>query len=468
MRRLYCVLFILVMATACASLPASAQKPPSNRTDNLIFVANRDAELRHQFPDNHDILLRPGLLANRTNRTVRFWAEATGVSGSSAVEFFLIDIASGHDYEAAAVAFAKPSDIHAALEFIGIPPGQPYDPSALQFWARGERVIAHAAWQVNGKNHRVRIEHLCYDNKRKALLPAQGLIFTGSFRVPSKPATNNYAADLLSPNAIAGNFNDSSLVLDVPWQANQSENYGQIVANPDAMPPRGALLEITMEPEYRDGTKRVARLALFVAPGTNTAATSLNDLRFTLSDTSSAAEGSPILVGGNLPAVLSRFEQLTSAGRDPFVTLKFDSILPVSAAHAVAEFVASIDNVLGIRVEAPPAGIPYYKCFCPPQAFRNRLDRPSQPWELRLTTNTTAIGILSRITEHYDSAINKSTFTTLDFPIATTTELQAALARQEWPKVVFIYAPGATPCRRIELLFKAIATTHPTIYIFSD
>lgn len=455
------IAFFLCLATVSASI---AQEAPTNRAANIAFVQAQDKAWRARYGGDSNAMIRPALLADRAKGEVRFWAEATGLTNTSPVEFFLIDLASGHDYEAAAVSFARPSDVHAALEFIGMRAGQPCDPSAMRFWPRGERVIVRCEWQHRGTNCRARIESLMVDTSKGRPLPSTGLVFTGSYRVPGQPATNNYAADTLPPQAIAGNFNERSLVLDLPWQAQQSEVYGRYMMN-SAMPlERGKLIQVVMEPEHRDGRLRVVQLQLAVAPGTNSAASAIGELKFTLRD---PAQSAP-LADGDLTATLAAFKRLGDAERDPFVTLRFDPRLNLAAVRAVGEFINSIDSEQGIRVDAPPPGHPFYRAFAPPDRFRNRAERPSQPWELRLTGADGLPGVLSRIEEQFDALKGASTFTVHDTPVASVAELTAALNKQEWPKVIFIYAGKGHRYGHIQPLYAALAENYPTIYIFVD
>jgi len=67
-------------------------------------------------------------------------AEATGLTEGTTLDFLLIGPSSGRGYEELAWSHARPSDVHKALEFIGMRPGQPFSPAKLRFWSKGERV----------------------------------------------------------------------------------------------------------------------------------------------------------------------------------------------------------------------------------------------------------------------------------------------------------------------------------------
>jgi len=455
----------LLAAVLLIGHAARAQEPPSNRLANLAFVSAQDDTWLKAHGNDSNIFLRPGLRADRAQREVVVWAEATGLSESSPVEFFLVAPESGHDYEAAAISFAKPSDIHAALEFIGMRPGRPIAPAENQFWPKGERVLVECEWtNSNGTVQRMPLENLCYDKQRRAPMPAKGLVFTGSYRSEKHPPTNNYAADLFAPNAIAGNYNDAALVLDVPWRAGQSEIYGNFTGNPAAGLRKGQMIRCRMTPEYTDGRLRVANLHLSVTHPSSNAAPSIKELIFTLTNRDTGAK----LATGPLHAILAQFNQFKETGRDPFVVIEFDGNLPLESVVTAARFLYPLDDANGIRIEAPPAGHPYIKSFAPEDKLRSRAERPSQPWELQLSTNTAIIGILTKIHEDYDETTRKSTFTTEDFTVATPIELQMILRKKEWPKVVFIYAAKKEKYSRARAIYERLAATHPIVYFFID
>ena len=76
-----------------------------------------------KYDGNDDILVLPGLVADRNNRRVDLMVEATGIEPGTIVEFLLIDADSSKGYEALLWSHARPSAIHRALQFIGMKPG---------------------------------------------------------------------------------------------------------------------------------------------------------------------------------------------------------------------------------------------------------------------------------------------------------------------------------------------------------
>ena len=106
------------------------------RQANLATVKMSYETNLAKYANNPDMMVKSGLLANRREKWVRIAAEATGVPSGDPMEFWLISQESGHDYEAVAVSFAQPSDVHEALVFIGLTPGWPVSYNRFRFWPK--------------------------------------------------------------------------------------------------------------------------------------------------------------------------------------------------------------------------------------------------------------------------------------------------------------------------------------------
>ena len=215
------ILFLLVvcgLAGALAGACIAAEESPeaavredraeSSPRDEMRKEAEAAYEAdRRRHADNPDMLVLPGLLADRRARTVTIRARATGLPRGEPMEFFLIPADSGKDYEALAVAFVKPSDVDRAIRFIGLTPGRPINYAQQRFWAKGPRLSIHYEWdqpaaEEGGKPQpvRVRAERLAIDTRSGKPMPFDGFIFTGSFRFTQKDErgveTTHYAADV--------------------------------------------------------------------------------------------------------------------------------------------------------------------------------------------------------------------------------------------------------------------------------
>jgi hypothetical protein len=119
-------------------LTTFAQQPGLNDRPKLgDQVAARDTANGLTHADNPDILVLPGLVADRRGKHVDLMIESTGLGANEACEYLLVGPGSDHAYEALLWSFASPADIHTALRFIGMPTGSPFDPSSLRYWSKG-------------------------------------------------------------------------------------------------------------------------------------------------------------------------------------------------------------------------------------------------------------------------------------------------------------------------------------------
>ena len=222
------------------------------------------------------MLVLPGLVADRTAREIRLHAEATGIDHEGVVEFFLIGENSSHAYEAIAVAFAEPGDVHRGLRFIGMTPGRPAHPARLQFWPKGERVSL--AFKGKYEEFPIRAEELMIDTQTGKTLAAAGFVFTGAtgFEPGEKPGTEIYAANRHDPMSIAANYNERYSVLDIPRRAPQSKLYERQVINKAHAFEPGEFLEVVITPERTNGPPRVVDFLLTVRPAPGSAAGGTN------------------------------------------------------------------------------------------------------------------------------------------------------------------------------------------------
>ncbi|MCX7591456.1 MAG: YdjY domain-containing protein [Kiritimatiellae bacterium] len=454
-----------VMLCAGALLGASQDDRTAMREANKAVVRREYDENLKKYNGNPDVLVLPGLVADRRTKQVHIVGEATGIGKDDPIEFFLIAEDSGRDYEALAFSFAKPSDIHKALEFVGLTPGRPVDYGKLHFWPKGERVFVTFKLRQKGAKE-IRAESLVIDLRTGKPLPTKGLVFVGSILVetPDKPGTKVYAADAHEPKAIAANYNELTTVLDVPYQAPQSEVYRHQMANPEFLFPRGGLLDILMVPEYREGKKRVLDLHLYVESGTKKLPVSLGDLVFRL-------EGENRNPGERLTLnqLLETFVAFTEAGRDPFVVLSFADDLPVGVLRELCAILKTIDNESGIRIEAPPPGQLYYKAFSPNEEFRDREKRLTQPWELKLSTGDRVSGILVQIDAIWPATDPQPTLKIREIPVPNAQSLRKELdARGPGLPVILVYAPPGLTHGQLMSFVGPVLSTHNTIHVFVE
>ena len=271
--------------------------------------------------ENASMLVLPGLLANKETKTVRVLAEATGLEAETVIEFLLIDQSCGRGYESLLWSFAKPSDVHRALEFIGMRPGTPFHPEALQFWPKGERVVATVTPKNDDDDAKpFRLEKLIYDRETNTTLEETGLVFTGSYRIPNDSSFNpgEYAADVIEPKSIGSIFNHRLTVLDVPVRAPKHEVYGKRLVNPEVMLRKHQLVTLILEPERKDGQQRALNLQLTFT-GNKQQPTILTKV----------GEDEPI-AAGKFVTVLSSFQKLSKENHDVYVQLDYQPKLTLS------------------------------------------------------------------------------------------------------------------------------------------
>ncbi len=346
------------------------------RARNRLRVDLWHRESLKKYEEDSDMLVLPGLVADREKKTVTVYAEATGLGQSgSPPEFFIISQKSGHDYESLLISFAEPGHVHTALEFIGMKPGRPVNPAELRFWPKGERVIIHAVYTNRaGKAESVRLSELLVDAETEKPPPEKGFVFTGSRMVQTRANGTVYAADVMEPRAIAANYNEPNSVLDIPRVAPQGSVYRTFVVNSEYVFPEGALIKLRFEPEYPGGKKRVKEMSLCVELMEG------KGVRFRLSE-----DGKKIVETEKADKLIKSFRDISKAGHDPFVELSFGDSMRLEDIKSICASLSQIETPEGIRMEPPPEGHLYYKAFLPNEKFRNREKRSAQPWELHLS-----------------------------------------------------------------------------------
>ena len=457
-----------ILLSAWVLSAGAAYEPDSAiRSNNQAVVDCSYAGNVKKFKDNPDMLVKPGLLADRKTRRVKMMVEATGMAEGSPIEFFLIGSASGHGYESLAISFSKPGDVQKALEFIGMKPGRPADIANCQFWPKGERVNVWFSPPANRvPSERLRMEDLVLDSRTKKPLPACGFVFTGAEMIESteKPGLKAYCVDVREPCSIASTYNAPETVLDVPFAWSQKTVYGDILVNPAHVLKAGALLEVTFEPQNMDGSKRVMDLSLEISGVKGSPAASLADLEFRVTDSSGVALTSKPA----LNAALALFSSLNEKGRDPFVTVRFSDDVTIGAAHGVAQLLSKIDSDNGIRVEAPPPGQLFYRAFIPNEQNRTRSERISQPWELALSvSNSVVAAVLTKVDQIWKDDSIQPALKATEFAIRSPDELKKTL-KDAGPgiPVIFVFADPLITVGALMRYMAPVRSDYPMIHVY--
>jgi hypothetical protein len=437
----------------------SCATPPDPRPDAEIIREQLAAQTaRHA--GNPDMLVLPGLVADRRTGVVTVQGRTTDLEKGGTAEFILIGPDSAHGYEALAGSFSAAADVHRALEFIGIPAGRPYNPDRFHFWPKGER--ARVSFSSAGIQP-VRVETLIMNRRVEQSMPLLGFVFTGSQTSvdPTNPAVTHYAADSQDPQSIISTYNEPTTVLDLPGSVSQSDAYGTMVSSPENPFPSHTLINVMFQREDRT-VRRFLDMTLSVRPVKNTDGVSLAQLSYTLS-----SDGRTDSVE-NLNAVLLTFAGLCETGCTPFVTLDLHPEIRLSALQELTALLMEVQSDQGIRLEPPRAGQPFLRAFASNPDFREREKRPEQPLELRLSQeNGTVQAKLFRIQEEWAEAATAPTQTVTGEDIGSPEALKAALdADNSGIPALVIFAPAPMRLGDFSSFIAPAYTTHPLLHIF--
>jgi hypothetical protein len=398
---------------------------PEGHARNKQQAAEAHQANLKRWTNHPSMLVLPGLVADRNARRVEVKVERTRLGPGEPCEFTVIAETSDHGYEALLIAFAQPSDVHRALEFIGLKAGTPWNPAVNRYWARGERVLLSL---VGSEGKRIRLEQLLSDRRTGRSLREEGFVFTGSSTLPAvgKDQARVYTADAYQPKAIVSLFNSAHCVLQVPYAAPKEEVYQTTILHPENSFPEGGLLSLILEPASPEGAPRVKDLTLRVASTKNPPADALegparlNALNFEL------RQGETVLnARTTLLSVLSELARLDRVHHDYFLTVTLADDLELSDAQGLAGILASIDSDRGVRIEPPPAGELHYRAFLPDPERLDREARMHAPWELSLAEKDGRLtGTLRRAESDGQAGRTNSAPEKLDTPVAGPEELR--------------------------------------------
>lgn len=458
----------VVMGQPAAPVPNAEE---GRRAALKADVAAWDAKNKSLYDTDAAHLVRPGLVADKGDHEVTIKAFATGIgskeggggggsgggSGGEAVEFFLIGPASSKGYEALAVSFAKPSDVYAALRFIGLPQGRAVNYSRNRFWPRGERVTMTFHWEETSPDgtaskRSARAEELLLLRSSNAkggdaaapapqTLPPTGLVFVGNESQFVSPldgggrGEKQYYGDMGDPGSIASNYNDATTVLDLPVLARQSEVYQSRVINPAYVFKPNQPLEITLKWESPSppNALRVVDVTLGVSGDAD-----LKSARFTVATDKTLAENTDMA---------GLFDALTKlvAEKEPFVTVRPGPDLPLSTVKQLYVLLESLQTEKGIRLEPPgeKEAALFHEAFTPNEGLRDYRKRTWQPVEVHFDGLGGAGGkvLLRDFEEKPVAAEGEERAVPKDNSVTSPTDLKKMLAdRADQRRPVAVYA----------------------------
>jgi hypothetical protein len=212
-----------------------------------------------------------------------------------------------------------------------------------------------------------------------------------------------------------------------------------------------------------DGQVGNYRLDIGVGPNGKTA--SLAEMTFSLKD---LANGQVCNKAPGINGVLETISALTTNGHRISVTISFDDRLSLRLVRDVCREVSGVETEKGMHVELPPVGQLYYRAFLPDESTRVRENRPTQPWELKLTkTGTTVSGTITRIEEVWRDDSLKPNLVPTDFAVATPDAMLQVL-REKGPgmPVILVFAPPELTYGELMRFVGPCVKTHGTIHVY--
>ena len=477
--------FGLIALVSMLALPLLAQerdpyktKPVGHEQNQQLAASAYQVNLKKYVGDTN-IMVLPGLVADKKKQRIEVMVESTGLDPKSHCEFTIVGEQSEHAYETLLIAFAQPSAVYQALQFIGKLPGEPADPEALRFWARGE---CFELGLVKDGEPPIRLEKLVLDRRTGKTLPETGFRFTGSTKVadPKHRGKKTLAADVYQPMAIVSLFNTPGSVLEVPYVASKEDVYQNTTANPEHPFPSGALLTLVLEPVKKEAAKGVKDLSLTVAAGNRTATNVLTGLERIKALAFQLKDGTTVL--NEQPAISAVMQVLGALDRkkvEYYLTVSFEDKVELGAAQALAPLLAIMDSERGIRIEPPPPGQLYYRAFTPDRDLLDRDARMFHPWELALSDQAGEIsGRLLRINSVYTNGSSQAKLEMTEQKISSPLALRKALdaeaaapakpGQASRPPVIMVFAPATLKYGQLIKFLELVLPAHKTIHVYLD
>lgn len=456
-----------------------ARSRPRDHDTNRRLAAERHQVNRERHAGDTNILVLPGLVADRRTQRVEVLVERSAVGPTAPCEFLVVGESSDHGYESLLIAFARPSAVHQALQFIGAEPGQPFQPSAQRFWAKGERFILTV---VSSNTPPIRVESLLLDRRTDSPLPEEGFLFTGSRRVSSTDTSTEqvYAADAFQPMAIVSLFSSPSAVFDVPRSVSKEFVYRNTTVNPEPPIDEGALLTLAIEPAHPRGSSWVKDLVLEVDSGATVAGGSVSPvdalakLRLRLKDGSTVLNRDDTLV-----SVISSLASLDRRKQSHFLALRWSGDVTVGAAQALAGILSTVDREQGVRIDPPAPGDLYYRAFTPDRALLDRTERSFHPLELELKKlNGRITGRLVLVDSIWKEGASRPEWRSLEYPVLNSTDLRREMAadqdrsrnsgRSPRPAVMLAFAPSDLTVAQLTAFLEPVLTQRFAIHVFAN
>ncbi len=467
-------LLLLAMPLLAQQSDHYKDKPAGHEKNKQSSVSADQANLK-KYQGNTNILVLPGLVADRQKQRVEVMVESAKLAADAPCEFTIVAEASDNTYETLLISFARPSAIVQALEFIGRKPGEPVDPAAFRFWSKGECLVLSL---LKTNEPPLRLEKMFVDRRTNKTLPEQGFRFTGSLRVPdpNNPPKEVYAADKYQPMSIVALFNSPGSIFEVPYVAEQSDVYQNTTVNPEHPLNEGTLLTLLIEPA--SGTRPIKDLVLQVHANPAESFENSNGLKRLKNLVCQLKDAATVL--NNHSSISSVFEAIAKLDRqntDYYLTVNFGEDIDLGSAQALAKILAIMDCDRGIRINPPSSGQLFYRAFDPDRDLLDRSTRLYQPWELSLAEKDGVVsGKLLRVDsiwtnsaatlEFHESAVSGSGDLQKEFAAETERTAKAHAAGR--PPVIIVFAPASLKYGQLRKFLEPAILAHQTFQVFVD
>lgn len=419
-------------------IPEGGFDPTSRAAAVDAHAAIRET-LEDLTPD--PVFIRPFLVADREAREVWVLGEMTGMILGDPVEFFVITDRSGQDYEALMTTWLTPSALHEALEFIGLTAGGSVNTNAHRLWPRGDPVEASLILLTGEDPQLSEIPaHEWITRPDGSIMEKMPWVFTGAPMLPHPQIEGKkvYGADQFSPHSIASTFNLHNTLFDLPVQGGKTQVYGTFLRNTALETVQGQPVVLRLRPTPEDRRRPEQDYSLRL-PGADTAP--LEALIHTAQD---------------------------AADTLFWVTPDFGPDLTLMDLRSVANMLRVLEEQEEqIRIEPPVAGQLYYQAFAPPERFRDRSRRPSQPLEIHLHRDSEGIrATLFEIEELWDETRTPTLVEHRRSLVTPEEWLHYLEANDPLIRVLFVFAPDDMRHHELNTWLSPVYTLFPVIYVY--
>lgn len=294
------------------------------------------------------------VLTDKAAGKVVFLAEATGLGVGDIAEFVVCGPLSDRAYESMFMSLAKPEDITAAVESLGVPRGVPTNDDLARFWPEGERLEVSIR-PVGGSD--IGLSGFLKDSQKpEENILGRGVAYTGG----EHAADGSLVAATNIPCAVFATYNHAPSALQLSSTLDQSSAYGRFLVAREFK--AGDLVEFSLR---RVDPGRVREMVCEVSPS-----------GCKVKDGKGAT-----LKGGTFTEAAEFIRAESKSGADIFLRLSFSPDTPVAFARACAGLFAGFDGTVA-KLNGFEKGQFFARAFLPDQSWRNRKQRIAQPFEI--------------------------------------------------------------------------------------